>query len=139
MGTRAVVGGRTVFASRELRARETATPVNTDREGKLLSIHPIDSADAPFREGVPYRDLDTDIVVRIVQKLHIAEGWGTLEFWLKRYGCRFETFQLFTEMGLIDAAMEQGSPTIRYRVRDEQKVLDHLKDNPKLTRKRSLK
>jgi hypothetical protein len=104
----------------------------TDREGNPVSPYaiPADSPRSPLRVGVPYHDATDGLTYRVVRYLDPKEGWGTLDYWLHRYGVRYPTILEWVRQGFLDAAMEEGSPTKRYRCRDEARVLAWLEKHP---------
>jgi hypothetical protein len=128
MGSRIFVGGRPVAFSLGYRPQPPTPAVDLDGSGRILDLSPIppDSPDSPMRAGVAYRDPDTGMVLRIVERLRIEEGWGTSRFWCDRYCVPFSALLEWVELGLMDAAMERGSPTKRFRCRDETRILDWI-------------
>lgn len=100
-------------------------------EMNLIDTSPIPetSPESPFRAGIPYRDPSTGLTYRIVRALDMSEGWGTADFWMQRYGVvDFRFVQEWVERGWLDAAMVRGSPTKRYRCRDERKIYAKMWD-----------
>lgn len=144
MSTRVISRGRQIYASRDYRPPRS-TPLDLNKDGEPINTHaiPAHSPESPFRAGVPYIDPEDEfkLVYRIVQKLDLAEGWGTADFWMRRYHVEFKTLAEWVARGWMDAAIEQGSPTKRYRCRDESKLLTYLDVNPdrNLSRKPSKK
>lgn len=140
MSSRIIYKGHDIFRSRDYR-KPVRVQVPVDRDGTPVSSQPIapDSPASPFRQGVPYRDKDDGLVYRIVDKINVAEGWGTAAFWIARYSCTWKELIIFVEKGWLDAAIEAGSPTKRYRCRDEQKILGWMSErraNSKLPSKK---
>lgn len=133
MSSRIVWNGRTLWASRDYRPYRPM-PVGRTKTGEVVSPAPIpaDSPDSPFRAGVPYTDPEDKITYRVVAKLDLREGWGTAAFWMARYHVTWDVLVEWVERGWLDAAMEQGSPTKRFRCRDEGRLLAYLDVNPGL-------
>lgn len=150
MSTRVIHHGRVAFTNeRKLQQRASVLAQRTqagykDREGHHIDTAPIadGSADSPFRAGFAYRDPDDDIIYRMVITLDVqGEGWGTVNFWIDRYGLDASEKDLRVEPGYamkfirewcargwMDAAMEERVPVKRYRVRDERKIYKQLWD-----------
>lgn len=101
---------------------------NLRKDGALCDGTPIPpgSPDSPFRDGTPYEDQREGVVYRIVHNLNISEGWGTAEFWVKRWGCLYADLLHFAQLGWLDAAISYGSAVKRFRCRDEHRVLRWL-------------
>ncbi len=131
------IRGQVYATSRDYRANLSvagAAPpsaVNERSDGLPCDGTPIppDSPDSPFRVGAPYYDEHEDIHYRVLQRINVAEGWGTAAFWLKRWGCYFPELLKLVRMGWLDAAFEAGSAVKRYRCRDEVRVLAWLEQN----------
>lgn len=59
---------------------------------------------------------------RVIGRCAAEDGWGTMEFWMRRYDVpRGEVLALVAH-GLMDAALEEGSPTRRFRVRSDARA-----------------
>lgn len=130
MPTRLTVNGAK-YVSRNWQ-RPPPLPRFVDRDGKPLDAAPIPGAtpaDAR-RPGVPVLDPD-GVTYRVLPYLDPRDGWGTAEHWLKRYPVRHATLLAWVHLGILDAAMEAGSPTKRYRVRDEAKVVAYIREHPR--------
>ncbi len=132
------INGRPIAATRNYRkgdqyigGTEIKAPVlPRDKDGKVLDTSPIppSSPDSPFRVGEPYADPHDQIVYRVVGpgRCPPSEGWGTMHFWTARWDCYFSDLVKLVQMGWLDAAMEQGSATKRFRCREEQRCVDWL-------------
>jgi hypothetical protein len=133
MSSRVFDRGRVLYASPDY-AQYKPMPRSLDRGGNPIDQAPIpmDSAGSPQRQGIPYRDPEDGLVYRIIDRLNIQEGWGTAGFWMKRYTVAWDVIVLWVERGWLEAAMERGSPTKRYRCRDERKLLEYLGVHPDL-------
>jgi len=107
-------------------------PRFVDAKGKPVSTQPIPThdPDSSYRPGIPVPDPD-GVTYRVLQYLDPRQGWGTAEFWLKRYPVTHRTLLEWVHLGILDAALELGSPTKRYRVRNEARIVQYLKDHPK--------
>lgn len=77
---------------------------------------------SPFRAGVALRDLDEELVYRVVHHLPPDGGWASTEFWQDRYKIRHRDVITFARAGFLDPAMEEASQVRRYRCRDEQRL-----------------
>lgn len=107
-------------------------PRYEDKRGNPVDVVtpiPVESVESTFRHGVPYPASD-GVTYNVVQYLDPRQGWGTAEHWLKRYPVSHATLLKWVHLGILDAAMESGSPTKRYRVRDEARVTLYLRENP---------
>jgi len=124
------INGRIYTGSRDYRVEHTragesrALAANTRRDNLPCDGTPIpfDSPDSPYRAGEPYFDETEDVVYRIVSKINIAEGWGTADFWIRRWACYYIDLLSFVRKGWLDAAIEEGSAVKRFRCRDEHRV-----------------
>ncbi len=124
MGSRIVMRGRAVWASRDLHRRKPRIVPPRDKFGAAVDINPIPANRAPssFRDGVPWTDPDTGLVYRVIRKVRPEEGWATARFWLRRHRVSFDALAEWAQMGIMDAAIESGSATRWFRCRDEQRV-----------------
>lgn len=132
MSSRVVYNGRVLFQTPGWRGDTRPGVRSFNKAGEPIDDTPIVMDDVSMRnnKGVPYRDPDDGIVYRIVHRLDLREGWGTSAFWLARFHVTWDVLVEWIERGWFDAAMEQGSPTKRFRCRDERKVLEYLEINP---------
>jgi hypothetical protein len=138
MSTRIISQNRTIFANARVRSYSTiaSAAVPTDkRKSKDAGINvnkntqtiPVWSPESPFRDGYAWRCPDDQVNYRIVKKINIQEGWGTAAFWMERYGVTtFNYVREWVERGWLDAALQEGSPTKRYRCRDERKIYEAM-------------
>lgn len=133
MPSRIVIRGRPWWQSPDFRVVDIPGSVRNS-DGELVSevdLTPIppDSPERPFREGQAYQCPDDGVVYRVVSRGRLtgAGGWGAVDFWLDRYACSFADLRDLAERGLLDAAMEAGSPTKKFRCRDERRVADFLR------------
>lgn len=132
MTTRILRNGKQIFASRDFRPGRVAAfakpaPADTNPDGSIGAyVIPPDAPQSPFRAGVPYFDADDNIHYRVVRALDPKEGWATAGFWMARWGCTFKELCYFVERGWLDAALEEKSPTKRYRCRDERPIIAHV-------------
>lgn len=129
MSTRVILRGQAMWASRDYRPALDRTPRR--RDGSVIDDERVlpDSPDSPFRAGVPYYDADDVIEYRAVraQALDPRSGWRTADFWLDRWSTEWKTLRALVERGWLDAAIEEGTATKRFRCRDESRVLESLK------------
>lgn len=127
MGSRVVLGGRTLVASRDWRPFRPGMLLR-DRHGNLIETIPPESPRSPYRAGVPWLDPEEGITYRVVGRwvLDPRQGWATADFWLKRWRCDFATLREAVQRGFLDAALAQDSAHRRYRCRDESAVLAWL-------------
>ena len=125
MSTRMVMNGRLVYTN-EFAPRPV--PALIDRD-KVMAVVP-EPAERVREVGKPFYDEDDDLNYRVVEWLDPRAGWLLGEQVMKRYNIGFGTVLKLARMGIIDPAMERGSPTKRYRVRDDsstRKVVAQLK------------
>lgn len=137
MSTRMVIGGRPVFASRDFKPAQSARVEKMD-ENKILPIAPHAQ---PVREiGRPYFDDEDDLFYRVVEYLDPRDSWMLAEQIMKRYAVGYGTVLKLARMGAIEPAMEFGSPTKRYRVKDDaalRKVVSGMKAELQTIKKRA--
>lgn len=127
MATRILIQGRTSFASADYRPpRRVLHP--TTKDGKLLEDTRVDPASKPFRAGSPYYDADDGIEYRAVgpAAIDLQQGWRTAGFWLDRWNTDWTALRRMVDFGWLDAAIEVGGATKRFRCRDERRVLEWL-------------
>jgi hypothetical protein len=74
---------------------------------------------SPYRVGVPWYDEADGVTYRVLVRLDPMEGWAGAEFWRARWGIGYPVIYTFVNAGYVDAAMEEGTGTKRYRCRDE--------------------
>lgn len=131
MATRVVYQGRVLFRSPDWRPFK---PMPSERgpDGEPVDTRPVAGDGRPREVGVAYTCPDDGLTYRIVQRLDLSEGWGTAAFWQARYQVPWPTIAGWVERGWFDAAMEAGSPTKRFRCRDERRILAELEINPAL-------
>ena len=122
MSSRLIINGR-AWQSRDY--KPVAGPPLMPR-GKELAIDPKSQPQLIPAAGEPFKDREDDVTYRVVSKLNLNEGWCLDEQLTKRYGIDYKLLLRLVRAGLIDAAMEQGSPTKRFRVRDDQKIRARL-------------
>jgi hypothetical protein len=134
MPTRIFIGGQAAWTSGDYEdpRRRLIKPVfPARRDGALLRDQRVEpsAATTPFLAGVPYYDPDDGIEYRAVQPraLDLRQGWRTAEFWLDRWGVDWKTLRTFFDRGWLDAAIETGGATKRFRCRDEESVLAWIK------------
>ncbi len=130
MSARILVGGRAVYTTRDF----PRTPAPQLLEHKTSQHVPAHHPQSPFRLGSAFEDPEDGITYRVVSPgiLDPAQGWAPLAFWVKRWGVVASSVHLLAAIGLVDAAVELGSPTRRFRVRDESKARRYLHDAGKL-------
>ncbi len=107
------------------RAPTPHAPVPVLADGRMAPVEAIASPTPPDA-GLPFEDTELGITFRVVRRLDLREGWGTAGFWMERYKVPWEAVAEWVRRGWLDAAVEMGSPTRRYRLRDEQRVLAWL-------------
>ena len=129
MASRVILRGQTVWVSRDYRKPLDRTPRRAD--GTIIDDERVlpGSPDSPFRAGVPYYDADDEVEYRAVRAraLDPREGWRTAEFWIDRWKTDWRGLKTLVEKGWLDAAIEEGSATKRFRCRDQARVLSWLK------------
>lgn len=76
----------------------------------------------PRAIGSPIWDEDDRLFYRVVVTLDPLAGWCLAEQLLEHYGVPYVVLLDWCVRGLVDPAVEQGSPTKRYRVRDGSRV-----------------
>lgn len=133
MASRIVVGNKEFWRTPGARDEKfVPLEASRDRNGNLFDPTPIppSSPRSPFRAGVPYDDPETGIRFRVVGpgRLPAAEGWAPAKYWLTRYGISLGQLRDLCDRGFLDAAVEERSPTRRYRCRDEGPVKAHLRE-----------
>lgn len=77
---------------------------------------------------------DDGLTYRVVRKLRIQEeGWATAHFWMERYGLTnfagdkgYQFIREWVHRGWLEAAMEEGSPTKRFRCLDEHLIYEQM-------------
>lgn len=111
MSTRMVINGRPFYADRSY--REARRPEKFDQTPVVPTLPPVREV------GRPFLDEDDAIYYRIVSFLDPRAGWLLAEQVMKRYAIGHGTLLMLAKTGVLDPAMEQGSPTKRYRVRDD--------------------
>lgn len=137
MSSRIHINGRTYAASRDYRAglvcgsapaTQALTVADEDSGQRPTDGTPIppESADSPFRAGIPYEDPHEGVVYRVVANLRVSDGWGTAAFWTKRLRCNYGDLLELCQMAWFDAAIEQSGTLKRYRCRDELRVREWL-------------
>lgn len=127
-----VIGGRLVFTNSYARP---PVPELIDRD-KVLPVVP--ETERVKEVGHPFYDEDDDLNYRVVEWLDPRAGWLLAEQVMKRYSIGFGTLLKLARMGVLDPAMEKGSPTKRYRVRDDsstRKVVAQLKSELQVVKK----
>lgn len=133
------INGRTYAASSDWRPGQVAgyAPPSAnnvrrglDADGRPLRADgtpiPPESHESPYRDGVPFEDEHDQVVYRVVHNLNVAEGWGTANFWQKRWSCSYRDVLHLAQVGLLDAAIETGTSLKRFRCRDEVVAREHL-------------
>lgn len=122
-----MLAGRQIWASVP---KSVPVCVPKDRNGNRIEDDRISPHDprSPFRAGYPFWDRGDDVTYRVVGGgcLSLADGWGTAEFWMKRWKVDLRDVLDLARRGILDAAFEESTPTKRYRCRDERAALDEL-------------
>ncbi len=123
MSTRLIVRGRTAWASRDYWQEERQRLVDArvhraeKRLAEDLEEHPPEPAQrSPQLPGIPWTCPVDGVTYRKVHKLTAAEGWVTAAIVMGWYGVSHEQVIKWVRRGIIDAAVEEYSPTKRYRV-----------------------
>lgn len=146
MTTKAVINGRVAYSNGRIPKSdsvaageafpfrvEQVSPIKTKKVAVDTNPIPGDHPHSPFREGTAMRDED-GVIYRVVRELKPEDGWGTAEFWTKRWGisspndpqAAWKFMRDWIARGWLDAAMQAGSPTKRYRCRDERRIYRRL-------------
>lgn len=117
--------GRTAWATPDYyRAeREHKQFLRTNRAEQNLARDLEENPPPPFERspqlpGVPVDDAVDRVTYRVLGKLTPADGWVTLATVMRWYAVEREQVFAWVRRGAIDAAMEHGSPTKRFRVLD---------------------
>jgi hypothetical protein len=130
MSTRLIVNGRTVFATADyLRDQKLQRRFAKSRKAEIEEIIEQQNKEpepvatpvrrrSPFLPGQPFHCPADKVVYRIIARLNPAEGWVTGGVVMGWYGVDYPKVLEWVKRGLLDAAMEQGSPTKRFRVLD---------------------
>lgn len=126
VSTRAFIGGAVVMEGWGTRTTRPPEPPPVLADGRPAPVAPTPGPALPQEVGLPFEDGELGITFRVVRKLDLREGWGTAGFWMARYRAPWEAVAEWVRRGWLDAAVEAGSPTRRYRLRDEAKVLAWL-------------
>lgn len=123
MSTRVVVNGRLLYVGGGPTGGMSAGALEraVDDEGKPLPPEPIVVRDEGPAAGHPWDDPD-GITYRVVSRLAADGGWVSAATVMRWYTVDFDVVVRWCAMGLLDAAMEAGSPSKRYRVRDPWKL-----------------
>jgi hypothetical protein len=125
--TRVILNGQTRYATHDWR------PTASDRLGRVRSPEPAESiiTDVDPNTGVrdappPRRRPEPGTLVtaedgatyRVLKKLNDADGWVPAGVVMAWYGVPHVQVIAWLRRGLLDGAIEAGSPTYRYRVVD---------------------
>jgi len=97
-------------------------------------VPPDESEPVELRSGGVYYDPEEDLAYRIVRSgiCRAEDGWATFDYWMRHFkGIGVSTLQQMIRRGLFDAAIEEGSPTKRYRLRSEVKAREWLEEYKK--------
>jgi hypothetical protein len=127
VGARILIHGRVAWQSPGLRPRHTVRVDPVDAYGNPVGAAsaPVYKPSLPERPGVPWTDED-GTVYRVVTKLDAAEGWVGAETVMGWYGVGYDDVARWVREGVLDGAMEAGSPSKRFRVRDPHRLYDAL-------------
>lgn len=122
MPSRILIRGHTAWQSRNWQT-PTPAPVARDKAGKPvpLAAIPPSSPESPYRAGEPIFDPEEQVTYRAVPFLNVAEGWGTSQFWARRWHVGHGHLVTLCQMGLLDAAID-ANLVRRYRCRDEHRA-----------------
>lgn len=124
MGSKIIIRDRVWAASRDYRPAKPGVPVM-----EMSQRHPIPAYQPLVHEtGRPFYDEDDDLNYRVVDHLDPRQGWLLVDQVMRRYNTNHTYVLRLARMGYLDPAMEQGSPTKRYRIRDDQKIRDTVRD-----------
>lgn len=121
MVTRVLSRGQVIWAN------EVIYPPRATINLEKAMVEPDEAEPTELRGGDVWYDQDEQVHYRVIGSTPAVEGWATSPFWLKRYEIALSTLLRMVQRGLIDAAMERGSPTKRYRVRSDEKARAWLK------------
>lgn len=88
----------------------------------------VEKKEQDYRAGQVFEDRSIDLVYRVVPCCQPTDGWAVLDFWIDRYEVKFAQICDWVRRGRMEAALEQGSPTRYYRVRDENVILAELQE-----------
>lgn len=142
MSSRIIAHGRVASASRDTPwHRPTLYPTN--RRGEPIVIAEVDPGgpDAPWHpHGGTLYDADLGLEFRVVGPgvLDPAQGWASADFWCRRWKADFEKHVVpLTRKGWIDAAAERGSPTRKFRCRDESRCLEWIAETKRRRTRKS--
>lgn len=137
------IRGRAVLVGKgtDRQALRGAPEVARDQDGNLLTEMgqrvdgdgvPIYPAPRPQEmiSGRPYYEPEHDLLYRVVDAVDPEQGWMPMDYWMRRYGVQFGRLRDWCLRGLLDPVYEMGSPTPRYRARDERKLVADLKRSP---------
>ena len=102
--------------------RGSYQPTDPEERARLaLPIVDPDYAKRPKPVSL-WTDPKTMVVYKMVQHLDPMQGWCLVSQLMKHYGCQQREILTWCQLGLIDAAIEVGTPTKRYRPRDDGKL-----------------
>lgn len=112
-----------VAAAQPWKAGEDPTDAPPDDLGSLpVHPHPFSPVSSPHappkKAGVPIQDED-GIWYRVCDRLDPKEGWCLAEQLMVHYAVPFSVLRDWALKGFVEPAVELGSPTKRFRVRDD--------------------
>lgn len=91
-------------------------------------VDPEDREPPELKNGDIFHDAEDDLNYRVISRCRPEEGWAVATFWLGHYSTSFPTLIQMCQVGIMDGAMEHGSPTKRFRVRSEARAKKWLAD-----------
>ena len=95
-----------------------------DPEERARLVLPIVDPEYAKRVRADYRwaDPKTLVVYKMVEHLDPMQGWCLISQLMKHYGVQQRTVLEWCQVGLIDAAIEHGTPTKRYKPLDNGRL-----------------
>lgn len=135
MATKLIINGRVrmrSFQPGETLRTQNPIPALDDgqleRQAEALGLPPPKRAPAlvpalPKEDNVPWYDPHDRVTYRVVDAMPASEGWGTLGFWMRRWGLPAEQVLRLARNRHLDAATEKNSAVKRYRCPDESRTL----------------
>lgn len=109
---------------------ESRPQAPTDRFGHPVDTWPKQTSEKviEFRAGVPYTCPEDQLTYRVLKVCAPADGWAPSVYWRRRWGVTFASLKLFCGKGWMQPAIEEGSPTKRFRCIDEAVIIDWLQN-----------
>jgi hypothetical protein len=142
MPSRILIRGRNVAVSSTFKGRRKIIPierVNPNLQEDWGDGRQVFSPTQPTPEfppewpgvqviGRPFWDDADKLNYKMVYKLNLEDGWCTADQLLKFYSISYKELLYWARSGIVDPAMQYGSPTKRYRVLSPARANARLKE-----------